>query len=93
MEFEISQKFIDKSRFMKIDEVNWSKVQPGTAFGINTRCDIIDEKVSVCYSYIFIKYTKLLDEIEFYHTKTGSIDRIKLISANSVFNFIIDDFF
>ena len=92
MEFKISQKFIDKSKFMKIDEVNWSKVQPGTAFGINTRCDIIDEKVSVCYSYIFIKYTKLLNEIEFYHTKTGSIDRIKLINANRVFNFIIDDF-
>ena len=59
---------------------------------MNEYNDIIDEKVSVCYSYIFTKYTKLLDEIEFYYTITGSIDRIKLINENSVYNFIIDDF-
>lgn len=93
MEFEISKKFIDKSRFMKIDEVDWSKVRPGTAFCINTICnDDVDTKLSVCYSYIFIEYIELLDEIQFYHTVSGNMIRMKLIAANKVYNFTIDDF-
>lgn len=93
MEFEISKKLIDKSRFMKIDEIDWSKVQPGTAFGINTiRNDAVDTKLSVCYSYIFIEYTKLLGEIQFYHTISGRMIRIKLIAANYIHYFTIDDF-
>lgn len=93
MEFEISKKLIDKSRFMNIDEIDWSKVRPGTAFCINTiRNDAVDTKLSVCYSYIFIEYTKLLGEIQFYHTISGRMIRIKLIAANYTHYFTIDDF-
>lgn len=93
MEFEISKKLIDKSRFMKIDEIDWSKVRPGTAFCINTiRNDAVDTKLNVCYSYIFIEYTKLLGEIQFYHTISGNMIRMNLIAANKVYNFTIDDF-
>lgn len=36
MEFEINtKKFIDKSNFEKIDEIEWDKIKPGFAFGIN----------------------------------------------------------
>lgn len=93
MEFEISKKLIDKSRFMKIDGIDWSKVRPGTAFCINTICnDVVDTKLSVSYSYIFIEYTKLLGKIQFYHTISGNMIRMKLIAANKVYNFTIDDF-
>ena len=93
MEFEISKKLIDKSRFMNIDEIDWSKVRPGTAYCINTiRNDAVDTKLSVCYSYIFIEYTKLLGEIQFYHTISGRMIRIKLIAANYTHYFTIDDF-
>lgn len=93
MEFEISKKLIDKSRFMKIDEIDWSKVRPGTAFAINSICnDAVDTKISVCYSYIFIEYIELLGEIQFYSTTSGRMCRLTLIAANNVYKFIIDDF-
>ena len=90
MEFEISKKYMDKSKFEKIDEIEWDKVKPGVAFGFNNAC--VPSCFSISYSYIFIEYNEILNEIVFYHTISGSIERIKLIDENDCYNFIIDDF-
>lgn len=91
MEFEISKKFMNKSNFEKIDEIEWDKVKPGTAFGINSAC-IDPSCFSISYSYIFIEYNKIMNEIVFYHTISSSIARFELIDENYCYNFIIDDF-
>lgn len=90
MEFEISKKYMDKSKFEKIDEIEWDKVKPGVAFGFNNAC--VPSCFSISYSYIFIEYNEILTEIVFYHTISGSIERIKLVDENDCYNFIIDDF-
>ena len=91
MEFEISKKFMNKSNFEKIDVIEWDKVKPGTAFGINSAC-IDPSCFSISYSYIFIEYNKIMNEIVFYHTISSSIARFELIDENYCYNFIIDDF-
>lgn len=72
MEFEISKKFMDKSEFEKINEIEWDKIKPGVTFGFNNAC-INPSCFSISYSYIFIEYNEILNEIVFYHTISGSI--------------------
>lgn len=93
MEFENNKKFImDKNKFEKIDEIEWSKVKPGVAFGINIGCFLDPSCFDISYSYIFIGYNEILNEIVFYHTISGLIERFRLIEENAYYNFVVDDF-
>lgn len=86
MEFEISKKYIDdKSKFEKIDEIEWDKVKPGS------RVDLNFIKWKKVISTYFIRNDHDLNNFTVYNPLSGEIESYNLTKKDFIEVNNIDD--